>query len=810
MSEQQALLPDAAGRRELWWEAAAYLERAILLDEADALRWAYLGRYQRLLENESNALEATEKALGYDPEEPIVLEERLAILANVGRFDDAKEAIAKLRELEPENPWVDAVETYILLRTGEYGSALELIDDVIDIDPEEIWYHELRAQCHQVRNEPSLVEEEYRWIREQRSNPSKKAYQYAFGWAAYKLGEFDEALDIFSRILDDPAENISSVYSNLGLCYLARDELTPGEESLDKGIQSATNIRQLDDLLDFDLSDIEKSSVNWSHGARVREVLNRTREKIEVRRVELERLRSAEEELSQFIATLENARKTDGWAWIGAHAGLARLKTEAGQWKRAADEYQAIWQDHSEQRSRRFPESRVGLMKTLARRGLVAASESDLACALECFRRSLELGTQPGAQYYGAMELVRDYLGLIGSIQQYHAVGEALRVLTDDSAFRDRRYDLIAARLELSRSAYLSTLRTVEEQVEPSALPDSLMPVIGEVGLDLLTSWGVLEEESDHRLFTIDLPEIRSRIRSSTGVMFPFISFRNNEEDLGGNDYRLMLYGIPLLSETIPSQEKYCPDAAACRASGIEGQIFEEPGQENEGMWLSELAWEQAEEAGLPVWDSYQYMLSRLESFLRRHLVTFLNLQSVQVILDEWEQADEGNRRGLRKKAVPDDWALTCLVNVLQSLIEEDVPVRNLAAILTAFADANPRWQEMIEVVERVRVALRPELPGNDGTRQLVEVPPDFEERIIRWIWERDGKRFLATPPEEARELLSTLRERVVAGRAERDLALVVQEAGLRPFVWRLVRTEFPSLPVLAERELVEGLTPNR
>ncbi len=68
MSEQQALLPDAAGRRELWWEAAAYLERAILLDEADALRWAYLGRYQRLLENESNALEATEKALGYDPD----------------------------------------------------------------------------------------------------------------------------------------------------------------------------------------------------------------------------------------------------------------------------------------------------------------------------------------------------------------------------------------------------------------------------------------------------------------------------------------------------------------------------------------------------------------------------------------------------------------------------------------------------------------------------------------------------------------------------------------------------------------------
>ena len=85
---QEAQLPNV-DRYMRWWQAAAYLERSVLLSES-AAAYAQLGQKHRLLNNEANALEATRKAVEIDATNLNALEERVAILANTGQFEEAE------------------------------------------------------------------------------------------------------------------------------------------------------------------------------------------------------------------------------------------------------------------------------------------------------------------------------------------------------------------------------------------------------------------------------------------------------------------------------------------------------------------------------------------------------------------------------------------------------------------------------------------------------------------------------------------------------------------------------------------------
>ena len=354
----------------LWWEAVAYLERAILLLEQDASRWSLLGRFYRYLTLEPNALRTTEKALSYDPKEVSTLEERSAILSNLGRFDEAAKILDSMLVDNPSstsNHWVFAVKAYVLLHQENYKDAATIIDDVIKARPEEIWYREIRALCKSQLGDTSGSKEDYEAILVYRDELAYDYpdYQSSFGWALYKLGKVEEAGEIFNNLTNDPLL-AGSAYRNLGFCNLRQSEQLAGEDKLRKlkegrrnlyrGIGLAINTREIDDLLKLDLSDLEKSPDIWAEDEQHHSSLRRIRRQAEKRRCRLEQPQSAEEELSKVIRKLSGEQATESHAWLAAQAGLARMRFETGKWDEAGKIYQQLLE-----RPERFPEARIGL-----------------------------------------------------------------------------------------------------------------------------------------------------------------------------------------------------------------------------------------------------------------------------------------------------------------------------------------------------------------------------------------------------------------------------------------------------------------
>ena len=312
--------------------------------------------------------------MSYDPADTSTLEEHSAILANVGRFDEASKALESLEEAEkklnpsqPSTPWVMAVKAYILMHQEKYQEALVLLEQAIKAEPEGLWYREMRAVCNNQLGNINISLEDYSAIIAYRENPAYEHpdNQISFGWALYKLGQVEEAREIFDGLTTDRIL-AGTAYRNLGCCNLmlsARLEgmdkvnrLREAQRNLDLGIELFCNLREVDDFLKLDLKDIERSSKSWTEDAEQRDTLRLIRERVGERRRQLEQPLSAEDELSKAIEKFKDGQDTHSVVWLAAQAGFARMRYEAGKWNEAGELDQLLLQQQD-----RFPEARLGL-----------------------------------------------------------------------------------------------------------------------------------------------------------------------------------------------------------------------------------------------------------------------------------------------------------------------------------------------------------------------------------------------------------------------------------------------------------------
>ena len=415
MSERLAQL-HPEGCEELWWEAAVYLERAILLNDQNAVRWAALGRYHRCLDNEFSAVQTTSDALERDPRNSSALEERVAILANIGEFDLAEQALAELQSQPSwnENTWAQGVRAYLLAHRRQYVEAAQAISDVIQREGETIWNLDLQALCLRMvgeRASAAQVDGNIWTIYEASDNPADDDKSTS-GSAAYRLGKLNDAVEIFETLMDNHLQ-AANAYRSVGLCYLAAGDAR-GEEYLLRGIERATSQSELDDFVIIELSECERSQGSWVHRGTGTAILERVKAKVQSRRGALEKPSAADKnatakaalgELERVVASCGRGQN-EGWTWIGAQAGLARLHSQGERWREAATVYQDLLQADG-----RFPEAKLGIEKaieSIRAEAVRRSKDKKFADAAGCLEDALAFASKLSSTGQPVLELHRE------------------------------------------------------------------------------------------------------------------------------------------------------------------------------------------------------------------------------------------------------------------------------------------------------------------------------------------------------------------------------------------------------------------
>jgi hypothetical protein len=295
----------------------------------------------------------------------------------------------------------------------------------------------------------------------------------------------------------------------------------------------------------------------------------------------------------------------------------------------------------------------------------------------------------------------------------------------------------------------------------PFADQPALAPVVTPVALE--ADAGLFPDGADTpgvgQMIDEHIPKIQEEIAARTGVRMPGVRIRANEV-LTGRSYVVLLHEIPVsVGESPPDADPY----AHMIFEGVREQVL-------------------------------------------KQLDTYLGVQDLAWLLWDWEAEPDVllDRAALRARAVPDLGARLRLVAALQRLARERVPIGDLSVILPAFADARESCEEVDELVERLRAALRKRLPGSEDSRTRVRLAPSAEALISGWVQEAGGKRWLAVPRTQQTDLDTVRRtlQSALGAWSPDQVVLVVEEPGLRRFVRRLTRAECPAVPVLAADEV--------
>ncbi len=855
INEQQARLR-SQDRMGLWWEAIAYLQRAIVLRADEVYRWAHLARFERYLDNDNTALAVTSRALQIDPKELAALDERAAVQSDsaVSTVDwQAALETIDTRQKAQANLWLGAVKGLVLLYLGKPEEALPLFTQQLETDGDDVWTRGLRGFTYLLLNQPAPAREDYQRMWDSREDPrlghveNRSRFASAACHLAFLTGQaalLDEAIAIYQEVRRDPLQRVDD---SLGCCYLARGargDLEEAEARFNEYIRDAVDGPSLESLERFDLPLLETRVRDLPHGKQALGVVERIRPTLAARRAELDRAhpRTEAEEMAhaqeQMRAIAETA-EAGGWKWIAAQATRAHWHTAQKQWAEAMALYQQLLGEARE----RFPESDTGLLQSLI--GLQDAGDEALrqgraAEAKRCFQQVLEVaaahfaaGKDATAGLHARLGCAGFQLGERGEARAHFAeairlygesgksnAGEALgaqcvSLLPGTGAYwaLDAEWqalvnspgadEMFRAQVPAARHALGQYLNERYQLSSGSGKSAELLPVVTPIVVEVGAKLVPKNADTDWALIKARFPEMRRQIENTTGVVIPGVRVRGTETGRGAENYVVLLDEVQVATGEVHMDRRYAlTPAEALEALGIPRDAAtpaEDPLTGGQACWVGPEHWALLAEHNVTMWeDPLEFMVRHIEAILARHLAEFLGVQEVENLIERWSGTEQG--AALVKAALPDPALHLRFARVLRSLVKERVPIMDWESILEGVRDAGLEGAEPEAAVRGVRQRLKALLPGNRANDERRPVPVDLEDRIARWIRGEDGKTYLAITLEATQDLLAAIRN--VVEPAGRNLVLTAGSE-LRPFVRRLVQQEFPDVMVIANDELL-------
>src|SRR6202522_3722423 len=223
---------------------------------------------------------------------------------------------------------------------------------------------------------------------------------------------------------------------------------------------------------------------------------------------------------------------------------------------------------------------------------------------------------------------------------------------------------------------------------------------------------------------------VRKKLSEELGFLVQAVHIRDNLE-LGPNSYRITILGAPVgESEVFPDRELAINPG---QVSGtLQGSATKDPAFGLEAVWIDKSRRDQAQAQGYTVVDASSVIATHLSHLLQSHAHELLGHEEVQQLLSRLGKSTPKLIEDLVPKLLP----MSILVKVLQCLLLERVPIRNLRTICETLAELAPKNQDPAALVAAVRVALgrsivqsigglRQELPVNTLDAALEQVLQD-------------------------------------------------------------------------------------
>ena len=340
-------------------------------------------------------------------------------------------------------------------------------------------------------------------------------------------------------------------------------------------------------------------------------------------------------------------------------------------------------------------------------------------------------------------------------------------------------------------------VETIDQPPESRELSwDDVTPVdtIGlEVGYRLIP---MVDKDQGGQLMA-RIKGVRKKLSQELGFLIPAVHIRDNLE-LPPNGYRITLMGVSVGESDIQPDKDMAINPGQVYGT-LTGAETTDPAFGLPAVWIESAGRDQAQTLGYTVVDSNTVIATHLSQLLQTHANELLGHEEVQHLLDKLSQTAPK----LVENLVPDTLNLGIIVKVLQSLLAEGIPIRDIRTIAETLAEHATRSQDPDELTTAVRTSLGrmivQQINGMAAELSVITLDPNLEQLLHQAV-QADGVG--GVEPGLAERLFSALQESVQKQEASGQSAVLLVSGLIRTMLARFVRHTIPNLHVLSYNEI--------
>lgn len=292
---------------------------------------------------------------------------------------------------------------------------------------------------------------------------------------------------------------------------------------------------------------------------------------------------------------------------------------------------------------------------------------------------------------------------------------------------------------------------------------------------------------------------VRKKLSQELGFLIPPVHIRDNL-DLDPNAYNISMLGVTIGDAEVSHDEELAINPGQVFGK-LEGRATRDPAFGLDAVWIKPAQREHAQTLGYTVVDAATVIATHLSQLLTNNAYQLLGFEEVQQLMDMLAKHNPKLVEGL----IPDLVSLATVVKVLQTLLYEGVPIRDMRTIVQTLTEYAPKSQDPDVLVSAVRIALKrlivQEINSGGAELPVITLAPELEQMLHQSL-QAGGDDGAGIEPGLAERLQQSLQQAGQQQELAGEPAVLLTSGMLRPVLSRFLKNAVNGLHVLSYQEI--------
>jgi flagellar biosynthesis protein FlhA len=356
-----------------------------------------------------------------------------------------------------------------------------------------------------------------------------------------------------------------------------------------------------------------------------------------------------------------------------------------------------------------------------------------------------------------------------------------------------------------------------QQQAQVAAVPKAEPPPIENLlkvdTLELEVGYALVQLVDTHQGGDLldRISSIRRQLAVEMGLVMPPVRIRDNMQ-LPSGEYRIKIRNNPVSTGLVRVGKMLAMDSGLV-SGPIEGERVKEPAFGLDAWWIDPALKPRAEILNYTVVDPTSVIGTHITEIVRKHADELLTREEVNNLLEQLKQKSPK----IVEDTIPTILKPTELQKILQALLRERVPIRDLETILETIAEWGPKTKDLEVLTEYVRNSLRrticnlvaqPDPTNLTAAKKLtcVTLDPALEDLINSYVDRGPAGTSVHMPSRLAASIANQIVQALEGVTARGLPPVVIASPQVRAVVRQIADPHLPGITVLGYNEVVQGV----